>query len=314
MWRRTGLALAIVCAFGGVGVTGASAADKPTPNPQELWRAFPLDETPTAGTTTGGTAPAPAAPKTQAPTTTAPSSLPQDANTEPSWIVLVAAAVGGAAFAWLLVALYTKWAAARRARVSERVEPVVPAPQREPLWRSAEHRSEPATPRPRPASARPVAPALPRPVPSTQANLLRPPIAATPRVSPAARQASRPTASRNGLVCQVRWSRRGAYFYAVTTSPDGVERRIARSPRFEWSELSPPDQESREAQAALRKLAKELREKGWRPLRAKGFDFDERRWYARRFRWPTETETNGAGPSTTPDRHVSARQGGANAR
>jgi hypothetical protein len=90
-------------------------------------------------------------------------------------------------------------------------------------------------------------------------------------------------------LCHVRWSRRGARFFAVTTDPDGTERRIARSPQFHWRGPSPPEQ-SPEAQAALRQLAKELRDKGWRPLRAKGIDFDERRWYARRFRWPTDVE------------------------
>jgi hypothetical protein len=77
-----------------------------------------------------------------------------------------------------------------------------------------------------------------------------------------------------------------------------VEKRLARSPQFEWSELSTPSEDSREAQAALRQLAKELRAKGWRPLRAKGFDFDERQWYARRFRWPTDAER--AKPSAKP--------------
>jgi hypothetical protein len=49
----------------------------------------------------------------------------------------------------------------------------------------------------------------------------------------------------------------------------------------------PPDQ-TPEAEAALRLLARELRGLGWQPLRARGFDFDERRWYARRFRRPLE--------------------------
>jgi hypothetical protein len=29
-----------------------------------------------------------------------------------------------------------------------------------------------------------------------------------------------------------------------------------------------------------------LRERGWKPLRAKGKDFDEPQWYARRFKQP----------------------------
>jgi hypothetical protein len=74
----------------------------------------------------------------------------------------------------------------------------------------------------------------------------------------------------------------------VTTDARGGERRLAESRAFTPGDA--PPESSREAQAALRQLAKVLRDRGWRPLRAKGFDFDERRWYARRFRWPTEAE------------------------
>jgi hypothetical protein len=93
-------------------------------------------------------------------------------------------------------------------------------------------------------------------------------------------------AARRGPICQVHWSPAGRCFYAVTTDADRVEHRIAWSPPFEWDADEPPDEESREARAALRVLAKELRDKGWRPMRAKGQDFDEPRWYARRFRLP----------------------------
>jgi hypothetical protein len=79
--------------------------------------------------------------------------------------------------------------------------------------------------------------------------------------------------------------RGGSLFSAVTVEADGVERAVAISPRFDWQGSSPPDQ-SREAQAALRRLSKQLRDDGWRPMRAKGTDFDEQRWYARRFRQP----------------------------
>jgi hypothetical protein len=96
----------------------------------------------------------------------------------------------------------------------------------------------------------------------------------------------RPTPARHGPICQVRWSAPGTCFYAATTDVDGVEHRLAWSPPIEWRESGPPDEDSREARAALRVLAKELRDKGWRPMRAKGDDFDEQRWYARRFRFP----------------------------
>jgi hypothetical protein len=95
-----------------------------------------------------------------------------------------------------------------------------------------------------------------------------------------------PGDSRRGPICQVRWSRAGACFYAVVTDHDGLDERVARSPSFEWHGHEPPDEESREARAALRVLAKELRDAGWRPMRVKGSDFDQPRWYARRFRGP----------------------------
>jgi hypothetical protein len=96
----------------------------------------------------------------------------------------------------------------------------------------------------------------------------------------------KPADSRRGPICQVRWSRAGACFYAVVTDDAGLDEQVARSPSFEWHGHQPPDEESREARAALRVLAKELRDMGWRPMRVKGSDFDEQRWYARRFRGP----------------------------
>jgi hypothetical protein len=97
---------------------------------------------------------------------------------------------------------------------------------------------------------------------------------------------ARPAASRSGPICQVRWSSPGTCFYAATIDVNGVEHRLAWSPPIEWREPGPPDEDSREARAALRVLSKDLRDKGWRPMRAKGDDFDEPRWYARRFRFP----------------------------
>jgi len=109
-------------------------------------------------------------------------------------------------------------------------------------------------------------------------------------------------------VCQIHWSRRGRWFYAVRIDPDGVEHRIGRSPRVDWHEPGPPA-ETPEVRAALRQLVKDLREGGWRPLRARGIDFKERRWYARRFRRPTEAEVL-AGDSDANDRTHEVTPGG----
>jgi hypothetical protein len=90
--------------------------------------------------------------------------------------------------------------------------------------------------------------------------------------------------------------RGGSQFCAVIVDDDGVERTVATSPRFDWRGPSPPDQ-TPEAQAAVRRLSRQLRDAGWRPMRAKGVDFDEQRWYARRFRQPLEeAAVEDAGP------------------
>jgi hypothetical protein len=92
---------------------------------------------------------------------------------------------------------------------------------------------------------------------------------------------------------------------------NGIEHMLASSPRLEDAGPAPPD-ETREARAAIRQLTKELKDRGWRPLRAKGIDFDERRWYARRFRWPTEEELAEAGHGDLDElhEHISGRSGG----
>jgi hypothetical protein len=88
--------------------------------------------------------------------------------------------------------------------------------------------------------------------------------------------------------CQVRWSSDG-WFYAVTAGRDGVEHMIASSPPVDWPEAGPPE-DTAAARWAVQRLAKDLVDRDWRPLRQKGIDFDERRWYARRFRRPTDDE------------------------
>jgi hypothetical protein len=328
-WRHVAVAMAIACVVGGFGTAPALAQQ---PDPQELWRAFPLDpEKETSGGTTARQPSAPAQPARAArPAASPPSSrLQEGTSSGQSWLVLFAAAVAGAAFVALVLAVHGRLSARRRAfRARSLAEAEfaalpedLPWPPARPAGERASARAVDAADRPAKRSARepervtyrpgtratfelptratfelptrpqpPGPPAAAPPGPPAAAPL-GPPVAAPPRVGRAQRPSGRALAtSRNGPVCQVRWSRRGARFYAVTTDADGVEKRLARSPQFEWNELAPPTEDSREAQAALRQLAKELREKGWRPLRAKGFDFDDRQWYARRFRWPTDAE------------------------
>jgi hypothetical protein len=241
-----GLVAVLVCALGAC-APGAVGQQRTTSNPEELWRAYPLEQTPTTGTSAQSRPPA------SERRTDSTSTVGEESGSGTSRIVVLAAAVAAGAVAVLLVG------AARRRR----------------------HIASPAN-----AGAEPAGEA-----PGPPHDLL-----------PRADQPVSTRASRDGPACQIRWNRRGRFFFAVMTDTGGTERAIARSPRFDWDGPAPPDQEA-EVEAALKVLAKELRDKGWRPLRARGFDFDERRWYARRFRWPTEAEVDrprhGADDDTT---------------
>ena len=78
-------------------------------------------------------------------------------------------------------------------------------------------------------------------------------------------------------------ARHAARFCAVLVDEDGAEHRLAISPPVDVPGAAPPPEPTLQAQRALRSLARELRDAGWRPLRAKGRDRGEPRWYARRF-------------------------------
>lgn len=220
MLRTSAVGLVVACAFAGASV--AVGQQGTTSYPEELWKAYPLEQRPATQ------ASPPAAERRPGVVTTK-----EDSSGSSLWWFIAAAA--GAALVLVAVASDRR----RKAR-SRRAESdlVVPA-------------SWPSEPPARPQQTRP----------------------------------SRPS----GPVCQVRWNRTGSFFFAVTTDPDGTERGIARSPSVDWNGSSPPEQEP-EFEAALKVLSKQVRDLGWRPLRARGVDFDERRWYARRFRWPTEAE------------------------
>jgi hypothetical protein len=243
----------LCCALGHVTASPAPGQQSSTRNPDELWRDYPLEQTPT----TAAPAPGPAAPRRPA------ERASQRSDSDPPWILLLGIVAG--AGVGVLVALMLHRRQAEPAPDQDANGAVREAPPSAPerLW------------------------SVPAPA----------------EVAPSAAG----TAAKDLPVCQVRWSRRGARFHAVTVDPDGTERRIARSPQFEWRGPSPPEQ-SPQAQAALRQLAKELRNKGWRPLRAKGFDFDERRWYARRFRWSAEAQDRPRA-STPPRQQAGDRPG-----
>jgi hypothetical protein len=275
-----------------------------------------------ASTTTTPTQPAasPAAATTQAPVT-----VTDEAGDGPPWLLMIAAAAGGALFVVALLMLQGRRARRRddgplvapadewpwltskangeaREFRAERLREAPRAPTANGLGgeREAERTAEPA---PNGAAAERSAEAerekepAAEPEPATNGAVAEPtsPVfdVADADAVPRHRFDREPETSsgragpaRRGPICQVRWSAPGTCFYAATTDVNGVEHRLAWSPPIEWREPGPPDEDSREARAAVRVLAKELRDKGWRPMRAKGDDFDEQRWYARRFRFP----------------------------
>jgi MYXO-CTERM domain-containing protein len=255
-----------------VALSAASAERPSQPDPSELWRSYPLEQKPATVAKSPATATASKHRNTQAPA----SSAADKGGGGPSSVLI--AAIGFAAALLVVAAM----ALLRRRRQPAAAGPVFP----------------PAAPRAAPLAAAPATAQRPlEPVP--------------PPPMPAARNGQRAAAARKAMTCQIRWNRRGRSFYAVSVDAKGIEHMLASSARLEEAEPAPPD-ETPEARAALRHLAKELRDRGWRPLRAKGIDFEERRWYARRFRWPTEEELAEAGHADAGevDEQVSGRSGG----
>jgi MYXO-CTERM domain-containing protein len=279
VWRQTGLAGVVVCAVTGIAVASAHADRHTQPDPSELWRAYPLEQKPSTVAESPGATPA-----GQRIARKSPSSSAGEGSDRPPSVVIAAIGAAAALLAMAVIALRRKRrrrAAPAHSRAAPRAAPLAgPA---------AAHSGRVAT-----AAAQPdVEPALPSAVPAARA-----------------RNGQRAAAARESMACQIHWSRRGRSFYAVSVDADGIEHMLARSARLEEAGPAPPD-ETPDARAALRKLAKDLRERGWRPLRARGVDFGERQWYARRFRWPTEAETQrGVAEGDAPDREGAGHPGG----
>jgi MYXO-CTERM domain-containing protein len=297
--RMVGLSGVVVCAVICAAAPCALADQGSQPDPSELWKSYPLEQKPS----TVPNNPAAAAPQ-QSKGQGGTLSSPRKSNGGASPALI--AAVGAAAALLGLAAI---------ARLRRRRDRAAPAPV-------------PALPRPAPAAlfparAAPAAAAVPGrtidPVPAAPPAAdhvpVEPPAPAADDVAieplPPARTSpnGRAAAARRMPTCQVRWSSDG-WFYAVTADQDGVEHMIASSPPVDWSEPGPPE-DTPGTRWAVQRLAKDLQEREWRPLRQKGIDFDERRWYARRFRRPTEQELAAAGQDADDNgRQVAGQQGG----
>jgi hypothetical protein len=293
-WRWMILACVVACGLGTMATPSASAGSPTAPRPQALWRAYPLGFKPTTGVDR-------AAHRVSSRSTGRPRwsvALEDPARGVGPSIAIVALAVGGAVMLSILLLRRARLSPRRGVGTSGHDEVTGGDARRRPAAASAVLQEPKGTP----AAGRPSSPRahVATPEPRAAGSSGHPTVAelALPgrrfeRGATGGNWEERPGAqARNELGCQIRWApgRRGSCFYAAMIDTDGIERALAWSPRFEWRGPSPPE-ETAESQSALRQLAKELRTSGWRPLRAKGKDFDEQRWYARRFRQPAaETE------------------------
>jgi hypothetical protein len=301
-----GLVGLLACVVMGAAGPSALADGGPRPDPSVLWKAYPLEQKPST------VAPSPVVPASQPPAAKGGAlSSPHESSGGASPALI--AAIGAAAAVLLLLATV-----ARLHRRRERATPTLALPAATPVA-LAPTRASPAaitaparTVEPKPRTVVDQKPATP-PAPAAAAAAAAEPAPVTTR--PAAPSPNgRAAAARRMPTCQVRWSSDG-WFYAVTAGRDGVEHMIASSPPVDWREPGPPE-ETPATRWAIQRLAKDLLERDWRPLRQKGIDFDERRWYARRFRRPTDEELAAAredvGDEDVGDegRQIAGRQGG----
>jgi hypothetical protein len=316
------IALTGIIATGLTGVMPwtAVAGERTGSKVEELWRAYPLEQTTTTGAPTQGRSSDPG--QAAGGRASAAGDRPAAASTG----VPTAAIIGGAGALLLIgiLLLGVATAARRRRREDDHWRAITPMASRTPVRggpdgtgraQAARSGTEAAVPPETAAGAngRPDAGALPSeprvtpvPPPSAEGNGAAdaPPSRSGPDAAgvEGARKGSAP--NRRGPVCQIRWSRwrRRSCFEAFVVDEDGVEHMVARSPRIERPGSSPPEQ-TPEAKAAVRQLAKELRDDGWKPLRAKGKDFGAQQWYTRRFRRPVELDDDQAdqpGPTEAP--------------
>jgi len=316
-WRWVILACVVACGLGTMAPPSASAGSPTAPRREELWRAYPLEVKPTAGVDT--TASRVSSRSTGRPRSSGAREDPAR-GMGPSWIAIVALAVGGAVMLSILLLRRARLSPRRGVGASGDDEVTADDARRQPATATATASAVRYEPDGTAVAGRPSSPPAPAATPEpraagasgheTVAEVALPGRRFERRATGANREERPGARARNEPVCQIRWvpGRRGSSFYAAMIDTDGIERALAWSPRFEWRGPSPPE-ETAEAQAALRQLAKELRTSGWRPLRAKGKDFDEQRWYARRFRQPaaeTEDDQVRAGAGTGGDKRPGA--------
>jgi MYXO-CTERM domain-containing protein len=277
----------LACVVMGAAVPSALADGGPRPDPSALWKAYPLEQK----LSTVAKSPAAPAPSQSGKAHGRTLSSPRKSSGGASPALI--AAIGAAAALLMLAAV------ARLRRRRERATPALALPAATPAALAPARASAIAITAPaRTVDPVPAAPPAHEPEP---APVTTRPAAPSPN--------GRAAAARRMPTCQVRWSSDG-WFYAVMAGRDGVEQMIASSPPVDWREPGPPE-ETPATRWAIQRLAKDLLERDWRPLRQKGIDFDERRWYARRFRRPTDEELGAAREDAGDEgRQIAGQKGG----
>jgi hypothetical protein len=276
-----------------VAAASAGAADR---TPDQLLKEYPLEQRPA----TVANAPAPARSDADEPRGDAPR------VTQGAAIAIACAAMLLAGFVVVRrrpgaeVASSTAGTVASPA-VVEHPAPVIeatapveedPEPAVEATAPDEEHAEPAAEATPPVEDAEATTPVDEHPAPAIEAT--EPAVEATPASAPAEPVPPSPPppiplparATRDGLLCQIRWECDGrtSWFAAVTTK-DRAHETVADSADFPWNGTEPPPR-TPDAQEALRDLIDELQIDGWQPVRGRGRQHGAPRWYARRFQLP----------------------------
>jgi len=126
----------------------------------------------------------------------------------------------------------------------------------------------------------PVLEAAPEPAVPVAAAVL------APEAPPRPPAALPPEAARAGLLCQIRWRCDGGVsWFEAARVHDRDREVVAESPDFDWPGPGPPDR-TPAAAAALEALVRDLAGGGWRRVRGRGRERGAPRWYALRYHLP----------------------------
>jgi hypothetical protein len=239
-----------------VGAAASAPTKAQQPNPQQLWRRYPLDTKP-AGSRTSGGAGSPSKPERSA---------SSGSGSLITWFALLWAACLVAALAWAVsfVRLLRRRAPSPRQGNSTEPEGSAEDALREVV---RARNSRPARTEPRPKLKQAVAAADP-------AEELRKKAAiGVPLDAELRREVSVLKAKRNGPpepveACRIAWSPGGeeSRFVATTQTAGGKDSVISSSPPFRWHDAAPPPKNLPSAVRTHAALVHELKRAGWKTV------------------------------------------------